>query len=224
MSKQVRNQGELSFPPRPGGKRKGAGRKPRGEKAGVSHSTRLVVKPHTPVFVTTKVMAGLPSLRSEETRGVIQGVVREVSQEKRFRIVHFTIQEDHLHLVVETFTAETLRYGMSRFVIRVAKRVNKVWGRRGTFWKERYHARPFQSRREAWNVLRYCLNNGRKHGVWKSRSQPDPYSSGRWFDGWSDGRCEPRTESCPVAAPSTWLLRIGWRKYGLLALTSAPAA
>jgi len=28
------------------------------------------------------------------------------------------------------------------------------------------------------------LNNARKHGVWHSSYQPDPFSSGRWFEGW----------------------------------------
>jgi hypothetical protein len=57
----------------------------------------------------------------------------------------------------------------------------------------------------------YVLLNFRKH----LRAAPgiDPWSSGRWFDGWAGPPAEP-VEPSPVAAPRTWLAAGGWRRAG----------
>jgi len=176
------------------------------------------------VFVTTKAREGLPSLRSAEEREVILQVLRELNRERVIRITEFSIQHDHLHLTLETRSSATLSRGMSSLSIRIARRLNKLWGRRGRVWNERFHALVITSPRQMRNVLRYCLNNGRKHGAWLDKRKPDPYSSGIWFDGWANHRCLPRDASCPAAPPCSWLATIGWRASGPLPLAGAPAA
>ena len=55
-----------------------------------------------------------------------------------------------------------------------------------------------ETAREIKRALAYVLNNARKHGVWSSATEPDPFSSGRWYTGWS----ELRREICrPLRAP-----------------------
>ena len=76
---------------------------------------------------------------------------------------------------------------MQGLVIRIAKALNRHWrGRHGPVFAERYFARELTKPNELWRALRYVLCNARKHGKWFSRTQPDPFSSGRWFTGWRD--------------------------------------
>src|SRR5688500_8148479 len=97
-----------------GGARKGAGRKPSGPKAGVSHRSRPVVTRHTPAHVTLRLAAGLPNIR----RGNYPAVVTDALARSRtgaankFRLVHYSLQSNHLHLIVEAESSDALAHGM----------------------------------------------------------------------------------------------------------------
>ena len=172
----MRNQRALAFPPGRGGKRKGAGRKPNGAKAGVKHEARAKVTRNTPVFVTTKLVAGLPTMRAAEEEAVIRQAFREVNVLRALRIVQYSIQSNHLHLIVEARNAEQLSRGMSQLTIRLARRLNKLWGRKGKLWKDRFHSRVVETPTLMANVLNSCLLNGRKHGSWRGKG-PDLFST-----------------------------------------------
>jgi hypothetical protein len=73
--------------------------------------------------------------------------------------------------------------------------------------------------REVRNALVYVLQNVRKHI--RAVRGIDPCSSARWFDGWRSP-IGPVVEPSPVARPRTWLLRIGWRRRGLLDIEELP--
>ena len=184
----MRIQTALAFPPGRGGKRKGAGRKPNGAKAGVKHEKRATVTRTTPVFVTTKLVAGLPTLRAENEEEVIRQAFREVNALRALRIIQYSIQSNHLHLIVETRNAEQLSRGMSQLTIRLARRLNKLWGRKGKLWKDRFHSRVVETPTLMANVLNYCLLNGRKHGAWKG-AVPCPVRSACWRTGQMNLAC-----------------------------------
>jgi len=74
-----------------GGKRRGAGRKPKGERALVSHRSRPKLKRHTPALVTLRLCANLPSMRDDGVLAVVKDA-RQKSACEDFRIVHFSIQ------------------------------------------------------------------------------------------------------------------------------------
>ena len=204
------NQRLLGFPVGRGGKRKGAGRKAMHGKAGVRHESRGRVTRHTPVFVTSKVVAGLPSLRSAEAERVVLGAFREANLLGALRVVQYSIQTDHLHFIVETASAEELSRGMIQLSSRIARRLNRLWGCEGKLWKERFHSRVIDTPRQMRNVLSYCLKNGLKHGSWHDKTRPDPFSSSRWFE-WRNYPPEARDESCPIAVAHSWLASEGWR-------------
>ena len=66
--------------------------------------------------------------------------------------------------------------------------VCESWGgRHGAVFAERYFARAVTKRNEIWRAYRYVLCNARKHGKWFSKTQTDPFSSGRWFTRWING-------------------------------------
>src|SRR5262245_23077110 len=79
---------------------------------------------------------------------------------------------------------------------------------------------------EARRALAYVLLNARRHWTKRHRTLPpvrlDAASSARWFDGWASTQAPPCTRSCEVAPAQTWLLRVGWRRHGRIALTEVP--
>jgi hypothetical protein len=142
-----------------------------------------------------------------------------VASRTRFRIVHFSVQVNHIHLLVEGEDGRAFERGMQGLGIRLAKAINRRLGRAGRVWADRYHGRALQTPREVRNGLVYVLLNGRKHGV--HGRGVDPRSSGAWFAGWRRP-VEPPREPAPVAQPRTWLLCVGWRRSGLIGVDEAP--
>src|SRR5882757_8357950 len=139
-------QGELRFRTW-GGKRKGAGRKPAGIRAGVSHATRPDHQVRHPVHVTLRASKRLPSLRKQVVFLAVRRALAAASR-KWFRVLHFSVQRDHVHLLVEANDKASLSKGTSGLAIRAARMVNHVVGRRGRVWVDRYHARPLRTPRE----------------------------------------------------------------------------
>ena len=182
---------------------------------------------HDPRLVTVKRASGLPPLRTECAGHVIVEAIKRASK-PNFRIVHFTIQVDHLHLIVEADDAESLAGGMKGLLCRVACGLNKAWQRTGAVFPRRFHDFALRSIRAARNALVYVLNNHHKHGValrrpgWSRR--PDEFSSGKYFDGWADHEQEYSPDQ-PGAyvAKGGWKLTIGWRKhYPLIRIDERP--
>ncbi len=113
------------------------------------------------------------------------------------RIVEFSVQGNHLHLVVEADGSEALSRAMQGFGIRVAKGLNRMMNRGGRVLADRYHARPLRTPTEVRRTVAYVRHNHRKHmaqvGKPLPRSFVDPYSS--------------EGHPIPLASPKTWVLR-----------------
>jgi hypothetical protein len=129
-----------------GGARKGAGRKPHGRPS-MPHDTRPKVDPRYPVQVTIRATPGLPSLRSPRVFGALRRAIARASVD-RFRVIHFSIQQDHGHFIVEGDEARRARGGMHGLAIRLALAVNRILGRKGQVVGDRYHARPLTTPRQ----------------------------------------------------------------------------
>ncbi len=203
---------------RRGGERRGAGRKRKGDRALVPHSGRPALTPRDPVLVTTRLMPGLPNLRREQTLMTLRGALAAGSDRFGFRLVEFSIQSNHLHFLVEADDARAIARGMQGLLVRVAKALNREWGRRGKVLADRYHARILRTPREVRNALVYVLQNARKHGA--RILGIDAFSSGVWFEGWSD---RVARASRPIASACSWLLTTGWLRGGLLSTHEEPA-
>jgi REP element-mobilizing transposase RayT len=202
-----------------GGKRAGAGRKPKGEKAGVAHRVRGFVV-GKPVHVTLKVVSGVPRLRRKQVWQAVLWAMAMAAGRPDFRICHVSVQGNHIHLIVEAESAGALARGMQGFQISCAKQINARLGRKGRVFADRFHAEVLTSPTQARNALRYVLNNWRRHGEDRGvRGRVDPYSSGPQFAGWSDDdatvvRLERGVELVPTSHPTTWLLTRGWKRGG----------
>lgn len=163
--------------------------------------------------------AGLGSLRSPRAFAAVRSALAAASSE-RFRIIHFSVQSDHLHAIVEAHDKAALAGGLRGLGIRVARAVNRALGRTGPLWGDRYHARSVSTPAETRNLIRYVIMNFRKHRP-ADRRRVDPCSSAPWFDGFREP--VPRVaDPSPTPPPSTWLLRTGWRRRGLLHLDESP--
>ena len=224
----VIGQDSLPFRPGRGGARKGAGRKPKGERALLRHEPRAKVVKNRPLHVTVKLQKGLPSLRCTEVRKVLLKAFAHGKARFGFLLNHFVILKDHLHFIVEAEDRTALSRGMQGLLIRIARALNKHWRRKGSVFGDRYHDRALKTPREVRHVLRYVFGNAHKHfeqGRGPKVDEPiDLFSSAPWFDGFVESITVRNLEryARPTAPASTWLLRAGWRKHGLLSIHERP--
>jgi REP element-mobilizing transposase RayT len=225
-----RSQGELDFRPKThGGQRPGAGRKKKPGKHDPAHRVRPKLRKDRPVHVVMRVKQGVPRLRKGRAyRAIRRSLVRCLGNDA-FRVCHISIQGNHLHFIVEAKDERALSAGMQRLNILVARALNRELGRKGSLFAFRYHATQITSPKQARHCLAYVLNNWRRHREDESseraqRAKLDPYASGLSFDGWNAPRFDipDGFELLPVSEPTTWLLRVGWRKHGLIDVHETP--
>jgi REP element-mobilizing transposase RayT len=209
-----------------GGWRPGAGRKP-GAVRRDPHRRRAPLAAYHPCHVTLKAIRGLPSLRSVRFVAELERSWRHVCDGPRFRLVHYSIQDDHAHLIVEAASARDLACGLKSIAARFARAVNRVFHRRGPVLADRAHVRVLRTPREVRQAIAYCLLNARRHAAKLGRRvhrwavRIDPASSGRWFTGWRGSW--PRPPDPPaVAQPRTWLLAVGWLRHGRIDPSEIP--
>jgi hypothetical protein len=202
-----------------------------------------------PVHVTLRARAGLPPLRSQVVARELHGILarqRGRAYGGAFQVVEFSIQSNHVHLIVEAVGAEwapgegasaggavgdgargegagaaagdALRAGVTGLVIAFAKRLNGLLGRKGKVWADRWHGRELPTPREVRNALVYVFRNLARHGTrMLGEGVVDPYSSAATFDGWARRvSALLPTEPWVHPRPRTWLLGRGWRVHGLL--------
>jgi REP element-mobilizing transposase RayT len=212
-----------------GGKREGAGRKKMKGKHDAPHRKRPALRRYRPVHAVMRVMKGMPKLRQGRTYRAIRKSLVKCLGNDAFRVCHVSIQGTHLHFLVEATDERALSAGMKRLNILVAKAINRELGRRGKVFAHRYHATQITSPKQARHSLAYVLNNWRRHREDETCERAhlaslDPYASGLSFDGWSIGRFAMPADytPLPVSEPSTWLLRVGWRKHGLIDVREVP--
>jgi REP element-mobilizing transposase RayT len=205
-----------------------------------THKTRPALDARHPVHVTLRTVAAVGELRTRHAYHAIRYALYAVIPRGDFRIVHLSIQHDHVHLIVEAADKHALARGMQAFQISAAQRLNRAhsarFGRRrkGTVFPERYHARALTSPTAVRHALAYVLNNWRKHRL--DRGAPrarkvDPYSSGINFAGWHELGDSPLLYEPPrgfqrlsTCRPRTWLLSRGWQRAGAISVYERPAA
>jgi hypothetical protein len=139
---------------------------------------------------------GLPSFRSDKL--LFEAIRRSIasSEKDAFRVVHFSVQSNHLHLIVEAQNERALSRGMQALSIRMIHAAHRALGHGGSVFADRYHAHYLKTPRETRAALLYVLQNWAKHGP--------------------GGPPAPSAEAPMVASGRTWLVRQGWRLHGLL--------
>ena len=213
--------------PMHGGAREGAGRPRVAERPCVPHTVRAQFRAASVLHVTMRLRDGMPSLRQRPAWLVVVAVLKALRGRAGFRVVHLSVQSNHLHLLIEADDAGTLESGMRSLGTRLAKRLNRLFERVGELFADRYHARALTTPREVRAALAYVLLNARKHAAEDGRRLGphwvDPFSSAAAFDGWSSPvRADHLDADCGTSAATTWLLVEGWRRHGLVAIDEVP--
>jgi hypothetical protein len=149
--------------------------------------------------------------------------------------VHFSIQADHLHLIVEARDNGALSRGMQGLAVSIARRVNRLLFRRGSVFAQRWHGRALTTPRSVRHAIAYVLANFRKHG--EPAAEVDRCSSALWFRHFLELRgkapvelapalvsVDERARGSPVVEPRSWLLTRGWRQHAAVSLADIPGA
>ena len=180
-------------------------------------------------------------MRTRKLYHAVRLALRGSAARADYRVVHISIQANHLHLLVEAEHKTALSRGMQSFQISAAKHINREFSvkaglsrrRRGNVFPDRFHQEIIKTPRQARHALAYVLNNWRRHredlaGAVQRRTAIDPYASGGAFDGWRDAPVRlgfpSDDQPLPVSAPRSWLLRVGWRRHGPIGVHDVPGA
>lgn len=195
-----------------GGQRKGAGRKNRSRQ--VNHMKRDRVESKTPLQITLKLRPGLPNLRTQKMLEAFQCAL-VLAKAKGLRVIHYSLESNHAHLVVECLDNNSLSLAMKSFGSSFGKSVRKVAGGKGSVFAGRYHLRVLRNPTQTRNSFAYVLLNRFRHE--RAHVDDNPFSSGGYFDGWRKligrgpvtGKIELPEYLC---VPQSWLARKGWQK------------
>jgi len=174
-----------------GGPRPGAGR-PAAKRPVIHHVKREEVSEREPAHVTLRVVASVPSLRRKPFIRAFQRSLREVKGRTDFRVVEYSIQVDHVHIIVEASDKEALACGMKAVGSRLARAVHRVFARTG-----RVQVPP---------VRIDAASSGRLFGGWRRGAPVDTLVPGLR----------------EVSTAESWLLRTGWKKCGLIDPAEVP--
>ena len=193
------------FAPRRGGMRVGAGRKPAaGKRARVAHRRRPRLSRHHPVHAVLRVREDVTNLRGPAFSTLLH-CFKQGRARPGFRLVHFSVQSNHLHFIIEADDAPALARGMQALAIRIARNLNQILDRHGQVFEDHYFAAQMKSPAQVRHTLRYVFRNDEHHA---GRALPgqDPRASEPYF-----GLAELPPDA-PVAAAQTWLLTVGFRR------------
>jgi REP element-mobilizing transposase RayT len=180
----------------------------------MSHRARPPVSPERPHHVTVRVRYGTWNLRSQRCFERVRDALDRVRDREGFRVVHYSVQGNHMHLIVEGDDRRSLSNGMRALLIRLARRLNKLMGVRGSGFEDRFHERVLGSPTQVRNTLKYVLGNHEHH---VRGATVDPFSSGPWFAHWAQGVKLPKWlpyTGPPTSEPESWVLKGGWRRAG----------
>jgi REP element-mobilizing transposase RayT len=192
---------QLPLPlPQHGGCRRGAGRKPKGPRALVSHKSRPRFDKPLPAHVTLRVGDRVWNLRSGRSFRQIEASLQNARGRFGLRVVEFSIQGNHLHLIVEASDSTALSRGMQGLCIRMAKALNGMMERSGRVFADHYHSRLLRSPTELVRAIAYVLGN---HGH---------HFGGAGVDRFSSAALAPEERGAILSAPLGWLLREGRRR------------
>jgi putative transposase len=173
----------------------------------------------------------ISNLRHPDLFSIVRGAIFGGAQRPGFRVVHFSVQRRHLHLIIEAQDAQALGRGMQALAIRLARRINKALRRKGAVFVDRYFSRVLRTPGETRACINYVLQNHRRHAIQRGKAQNpfnlDVCSSAKRFEGWKEIRIELPDDMSPIGRPRCWLLQEGWmgprEAQGLLSVHEVPA-
>ncbi|MGZ3724098.1 MAG: transposase [Bdellovibrionales bacterium] len=202
-----------------GGKRSGAGRPNRTGQ--VSHGKRDPVDLRKPLHITLKLKNRVANLRNNRTLKDFRLAIAKAKDFGLF-VVHFSLQSNHLHMIVEVKDNDSLTAGMKSLCGRLGKAIRKITGGSGSVFKGRFHLEVIKSPTQMKRALEYVLLNASKH--FKLIEHIDDFSSGYAFREWraligerfgdliEDQLMKLPFKLTELSPAQSWLCRVGWMR------------
>ena len=180
-----------------GGWRPNSGR-PRGDR--VTHHGREPLPRPLPIHAVWRTRQDVRSLRGGRLFRQTRESFRRCCEKEGFRLVHFAVLGNHVHLLVEADGLDRLSRGMQGLGVSMARRINLTLERAGAVFEERFYARYLATPTEVRNAVDYVLRNEPRHAERNGLRQPgEPYAF---------TSLAPRPAGRPLTvAARTWLLR-----------------
>jgi REP element-mobilizing transposase RayT len=162
------------------------------------HRVRERIPARLPVHVTWRIQDGLPTLRTKQLTGAFARACGAAQTRFGMRVVHFAVESNHIHLVVEGISAAAMK-GLG---VRVAKAINRKLERQGRVIGDTYHAHALRTPAEVRRAVQYVLRN-HEHHTGRRHTDPhylvlDSFSSEAWPGA--------------VVKPKSWLLNNAWSR------------
>jgi REP element-mobilizing transposase RayT len=141
------------------------GRPPKGPRSSEPHKSRPELKPWQAVHVTLRVVDELDRMRTRDVYRAVRWATIAIADRDDFRIVHLSIQHNHVHLLVEAEHKMALARGMQAFQISAARHINiEISEGRSqdlTWWA----ARKAPKGKRWWNAKARAWIAGRRKGT-----------------------------------------------------------
>ncbi|MEI8348179.1 MAG: transposase [Pseudomonadota bacterium] len=171
MRNRKNNQQPTLFNPKAAGRP----RISRSDKTPVPHRLREEIPKKKPVHVVWHLNPHVPPCRRKNILLIFKKAVLK-GRLMGLKVIHFSLMNNHLHLLIETENKKALAKALQSFAISFTKRLKNFNGLKKTpIFKERYFCHILKSLREVKHAIHYILMNGKKAGL--SRYDIDPYSS-----------------------------------------------
>ena len=168
MKKKIRKNTQLSML-----NFKGAGR-PRVHDPGIAHRSRPFLERASSLHLTIKVKAIKAEMKNKAVLSMLKRAILN-ARKKGLKIIHYSLEFDHVHLLVEADDNAELAIGMQSFGVTLSKAINRMRKMKGAVYKHRYHFRQISSSRELKYVMKYIFSNGVKHGT--AHTMINPFNS-----------------------------------------------
>ena len=121
-----------------GGRRPGAGRKPKGDKPMVSHARRRKIRSGARIDIRWQLD---PAIELKGARAALTSAMKEGSEGTGFKVARASLRGRVAEFTVSARDSERLARGMQGLAIRFARALDRVVGRKGRVFIDRYEVR-----------------------------------------------------------------------------------
>lgn len=128
------------------------------------------------MHLTMKVGPDVPSLRRPEVVERFRAL-QEIARERGVRTIAHQVMDDHIHWAVLPASAAALRDATRVVLGLLARFLNRLFGRRGPIFVDRYWSVCCKTAKHFWIMLCYVLKNAVTAGFRVRRGRLDPYGA-----------------------------------------------
>jgi REP element-mobilizing transposase RayT len=168
------------------------------------------------MHITIRLKAGMAKLRRRHFLHEMKSASQHCKR-LGFYISHFSLLNNHIHMIAETDSNRSLGQGMRSFGCRFGKAIRKVTGGVGSVFAGRYHLHVLKTSTEVKRALEYVLRNRAKHN--KTIQCFDEFSSACTFKQWREllghnwrYKLDDFAQWAELSRPQSWLLTAGWQR------------